>query len=54
MTHRTSVRRPRGGEPGYVRKAFRGGWALVGDAGYFADPVTAHGITDALLDAELS
>ena len=26
---------------------------LVGDAGYFKDPLTAHGITDALRDAEL-
>ena len=29
------------------------GWALVGGAGYFKDPLTAHGITDALRDAEL-
>jgi len=29
------------------------GWALVGDAGSFKDPLTAHGITDALRDAEL-
>ena len=28
------------------------GWALVGDAAYFKDPLTAHGITDALRDAE--
>src|SRR4030095_15234888 len=28
------------------------GWALVGDAGYFKDPITAHGISDALRDAE--
>jgi 2-polyprenyl-6-methoxyphenol hydroxylase-like FAD-dependent oxidoreductase len=26
---------------------------LVGDAGYFKDPITAHGMTDALRDAEL-
>jgi 2-polyprenyl-6-methoxyphenol hydroxylase-like FAD-dependent oxidoreductase len=26
---------------------------LVGDAGYYKDPLTAHGITDALRDAEL-
>jgi 2-polyprenyl-6-methoxyphenol hydroxylase-like FAD-dependent oxidoreductase len=26
---------------------------LVGDAGYFKDPITAHGLTDALRDAEL-
>jgi flavin-dependent dehydrogenase len=25
----------------------------VGDAGYFKDPLTAHGMTDALIDAEL-
>jgi 2-polyprenyl-6-methoxyphenol hydroxylase-like FAD-dependent oxidoreductase len=25
----------------------------VGDAGYFKDPITAHGITDSLRDAEL-
>ena len=29
------------------------GWALVGDAGYHKDPVTAQGITDAFRDAEL-
>ena len=29
------------------------GWALVGDAGHFKDPITSHGITDALRDAEL-
>ena len=29
------------------------GWALVGDAAYYKDPITAHGITDALRDAEL-
>jgi flavin-dependent dehydrogenase len=27
--------------------------ALVGDAGYLKDPITSHGITDALRDAEL-
>jgi 2-polyprenyl-6-methoxyphenol hydroxylase-like FAD-dependent oxidoreductase len=26
---------------------------LVGDAAYFKDPITAHGISDALRDAEL-
>lgn len=31
----------------------RPGWALVGDAAYYKDPITAHGITDALRDAEL-
>jgi flavin-dependent dehydrogenase len=42
-----------GGEPGYLRTTHGPGWALVGDAGYFKDPITAHGITDALRDAEL-
>jgi 2-polyprenyl-6-methoxyphenol hydroxylase-like FAD-dependent oxidoreductase len=41
------------GEPGYMRQSQGAGWALVGDAGYFKDPLTAHGITDALRDAEL-
>jgi flavin-dependent dehydrogenase len=40
------------GLPGYLRRATGPGWALVGDAGYFKDPLTAHGITDALRDAE--
>jgi 2-polyprenyl-6-methoxyphenol hydroxylase-like FAD-dependent oxidoreductase len=38
---------------GYMRSAWGDGWALVGDAGYFKDPLTAHGMTDALRDAEL-
>ena len=41
------------GEHGYVRQSHGPGWALVGDASYFKDPVTAHGITDALRDAAL-
>ncbi|MGK7867963.1 FAD-dependent oxidoreductase [Falsiroseomonas sp. E2-1-a20] len=41
------------GRRGFFRKAHGPGWALVGDAGYFKDPLTAHGITDALRDAEL-
>ena len=40
------------GRPGYLRRATGPGWALVGDAGYFKDPLTAHGISDALRDAE--
>ncbi|MCA9671826.1 MAG: NAD(P)/FAD-dependent oxidoreductase, partial [Myxococcales bacterium] len=36
-----------------VRKPYGPGWALVGDAGYFRDPITAQGISDALRDAEL-
>ena len=42
-----------GGVPGFVRRSWGPGWALVGDAGYFKDPITAHGMTDALRDAEL-
>ena len=38
---------------GFYRKAFGPGWALVGDAGLFRDPITTHGITDAFRDAEL-
>ncbi len=38
---------------GYFRQSYGPGWALVGDAGYFKDPLTAHGITDAFRDAEL-
>jgi flavin-dependent dehydrogenase len=41
------------GMPGYIRSCGGPGWALIGDAGYYKDPITAHGITDALRDAEL-
>ena len=41
------------GAPAFLRRCVGPGWALVGDAGYFRDPFTAHGITDALRDAEL-
>jgi 2-polyprenyl-6-methoxyphenol hydroxylase-like FAD-dependent oxidoreductase len=41
------------GYRGHVRRSWGAGWALVGDAGYFKDPLTAHGQTDALRDAEL-
>jgi flavin-dependent dehydrogenase len=41
------------GRPGFLRRAWGPGWALVGDAGYFKDPITTHGMTDALRDAEL-
>jgi 2-polyprenyl-6-methoxyphenol hydroxylase-like FAD-dependent oxidoreductase len=41
------------GRVGHLRGAWGPGWALVGDAGYFRDPITAHGMTDALRDAEL-
>ena len=38
---------------GYLRKPFGAGWALVGDAGYNKDFITAQGIHDAFRDAEL-
>ena len=41
------------GRPGHLRQAHGPGWALVGDAGFFRDPLTAHGMTDALRDADL-
>jgi flavin-dependent dehydrogenase len=54
--HRARRLEPLRGFPGVrglVRQGWGAGWALVGDAGYFRDPITAHGITDALRDAEL-
>jgi menaquinone-9 beta-reductase len=42
-----------GGQVGFIRRGIGPGWALVGDASHFEDPLTAHGITDALRDAEL-
>jgi 2-polyprenyl-6-methoxyphenol hydroxylase-like FAD-dependent oxidoreductase len=39
--------------PGFYRKPYGPGWALVGDAGYDRDPCTAQGISDAFRDAEL-
>jgi len=44
---------PFAGRIGFIREAWGPGWALVGDAGCFKDPLTAHGMTDALRDAEL-
>jgi 2-polyprenyl-6-methoxyphenol hydroxylase-like FAD-dependent oxidoreductase len=41
------------GVPNRFLTPFGPGWALVGDAGYVKDPVTAQGITDAFRDAEL-
>jgi 2-polyprenyl-6-methoxyphenol hydroxylase-like FAD-dependent oxidoreductase len=37
----------------FFRRPYGPGWALVGDAGYTKDPITAQGITDAFRDAEL-
>lgn len=36
----------------FSRRSFGPGWALVGDAGYHKDAVTAQGISDAFRDAE--
>ena len=38
---------------GWYRTPYGPGWALVGDAGYNKDFITAQGIHDAFLDAEL-
>jgi 2-polyprenyl-6-methoxyphenol hydroxylase-like FAD-dependent oxidoreductase len=40
------------GAAGRLREAFGPGWILIGDAGFFRDPLTSHGISDALRDAE--
>ena len=41
------------GVPGYFRKPYGRGWALVGDASYNRDPITAQGIRDGFIDAEM-
>ena len=38
---------------GFLRQPWGEGWALVGDSGYMSDPITAHGITNALRDADI-
>jgi flavin-dependent dehydrogenase len=40
-------------QPNQLRQAFGPGWALIGDAGYYRDAITAYGISDAFRDAEL-
>jgi flavin-dependent dehydrogenase len=42
-----------GAIPGYYRRPYGPGWALVGDAAYQKDPCTASGITDAFKAADL-
>jgi flavin-dependent dehydrogenase len=37
--------------PNFLRKTHGPGWALVGDAAYHKDPITANGISDAFRDA---
>ena len=39
--------------PNFFRTPYGPGWALVGDAGYTKDFITAQGISDAFRDAEL-
>jgi flavin-dependent dehydrogenase len=39
--------------PNQFRQPYGPGWALVGDAGYHKDPITAQGISDAFRDAGL-
>ena len=39
--------------PNYFRRPYGPGWALVGDAGYNRDFITAQGIMDSFRDAEL-
>lgn len=41
-----------GSVPNFFRKPYGPGWALVGDAGYTKDPVTAQGISDAFASAD--
>jgi flavin-dependent dehydrogenase len=38
---------------GFFRTSHGPGWALVGDAGYHKDPITAQGMLDAFRDADL-
>lgn len=41
-----------GSSPNFFHKPYGPGWALVGDAGYVKDPITAQGMSDAFQDAE--
>ena len=34
------------GLPGFMRRPWGPGWALVGDAGYYLDPIVAHGTSE--------
>jgi 2-polyprenyl-6-methoxyphenol hydroxylase-like FAD-dependent oxidoreductase len=42
-----------GSLPAYVRTPFGCGWALVGDAACSKDPITAQGMSNAFVDADL-
>ncbi len=50
---RVAVIRGFAADPGWLRRPYGAGWALVGDAGSRKDPISAHGIAGALRDAEL-
>jgi flavin-dependent dehydrogenase len=50
--HRNSPVRGMLHAPNHLRRAHGPGWALVGDAGFHRDAVSAHGISDAFRDAE--
>ena len=52
-TRAEPVRYVRALPPGYLRGAYGPGWALVGDAGHWIDPMSTHGMTSAFRDAEL-
>jgi flavin-dependent dehydrogenase len=41
------------GLPARLRQSYGPGWALVGDAGWWKDPLSTYGITDAFRDAQL-
>lgn len=45
--------RGQGPTPSFRRRPYGPGWALVGDAGYYKDPITGQGIHDALRSSEL-
>jgi flavin-dependent dehydrogenase len=53
QAHRTSPVQGMLRQPNQLRQAFGPGWALVGDAGYYRDAITAYGISDAFHHAEL-
>ncbi|MFE5596239.1 NAD(P)/FAD-dependent oxidoreductase [Streptomyces sp. NPDC056549] len=55
MQAATRIERLRGtgDQQNYFRQAAGRGWALVGDAGHHKDSITARGISDAFLQAEM-
>lgn len=55
FAHARLAERPRGtaDHPNFFRRPFGRGWALVGDAGYHRDSLTAQGIKDAFRSADL-